>query len=626
MLLSRQGHAIAFPGTAARFAKRGRACICVVVHSGLRMAVRISTGRALPHRLPVAVIASLFLSCMLAPVVQYPTVAATVDVAVVTQHNDNQRSGLNLSETILNTANVNVRQFGKLFTRRVDGQLYAQPLYVPNLSIPGRGTHNVVFVATMHNSVYAYDADDPAATTPLWHVQLGHTIPVPDPCFGDEHGSFHDILGEVGILSTPVIDRATQTMYVVTATKVAPSGHGYCDPAAYVHQLHALDILTGQEKYGGPVAIEAVAAGSGADSDDGVITFENMQELQRPALLLANNLVYIAFGSYGDTDPFHGWVLAYNAHTLVLDGTFIDTPNPVNGLHYQGGIWQSGQGPAEDSSGNIFVVTGNGNSDATAGGQDYGESVLKLLPTLSLSDWFTPYNAVQLSNKDLDLSTGPELIPGTHLLLVGNKAGTLYLLDAYNLGHQASNDSQIVQSLHATVGHIHGSPICWNGPLGMRCYVWAEQDFLKAFALENGHFTGGVDRSGYAVAVSQSTMMAPPGMPGGILSLSANGATPGTGILWVTMPIIGNANVQTVPGMLRAFDASNLSHELWDSEMDESRDGLGALAKFAPPTIANGKVYVGTFSGVLDVYGLLSSVTPPVTPLSVRTAGHGART
>jgi outer membrane protein assembly factor BamB len=558
------------------------------------------------------------------PPIQPPRAgAASATVALLTQHNDNNRSGLNLSETLLTTANVHVGQFGKLFTRSVDGQIYAQPLYVPNLAIPGQGTHNVVFVATMHNSVYAFDADSPAVSAPLWHVRLGPSIPLPDACFGNGHGPFHDILIEIGILSTPVIDLAAHTMYVVTATKVGASGAGHCNAGVYVHQLHALDLATGQEKYGGPANIQAAAPGSGPDSDDGVIALENMQELQRTSLLLANGRVYVAFGSYGDTDPYHGWVLAYDAHTLTQDGTFLDTPDPRSDDHYQGGIWQSGQGPVADSSGNIYVMAGNGNSTAASGGDDYSESVMKLLPRLSLADWFTPDDAVDLSSKDLDFSAGPLLIPGSHLLLVGDKAGMLYLLDTNGLGHQSSDDSGIVQRIHASVGHIHGSPVCWNGPRGTWCYVWGEQDFLKAFPLVNGHFQGGANSSGYAVAISQSTIMAPPGMPGGVLSLSANGSTPGTGILWVTMPIIGNANVQTVPGILRAFDASNLSHELWDSEMDESQDGLGALAKFAPPTIANGKVYVGTFSGVLDVYGLLHGA-PATTPLGLKSAA-GAR-
>jgi hypothetical protein len=331
--------------------------------------------------------------------------------------------------------------------------------------------------------------------------------------------------------------------------------------------------------------------------------------------LLANGLVYLAFGSYADTNPFHGWLLAYNALTLAQEGVFLSTPNPVRGDRYQGSIWQSGQGPAADSEGNIYVATGNGNWDLSTGGLDYGDSVVKLRPALSVADWFTPFNQSALDAQDLDLgSTGPLLLPGTHLLLQGDKSGMLYLLDANNLGHwQAGSDSQIVQSFHASIGHIHGSPVCWTGPRGTWCYVWGEQDFLKAFALVNGTFQVRANSSGYAVPVSQSAMMTSPGMPGGVLSLSANGAAPGTGILWVTMPIIGNANVQTVPGIVRAFDASDLSHELWDSEMNESRDSLGALAKFAPPTIANGKAYVPTFSGFLAVYGLLSQGSRPTT-------------
>jgi hypothetical protein len=527
-------------------------------------------------------------------------------VVVLTQHNDTARSGVNPNETILNTSNVNVRQFGKLFTRAVDGQIYAQPLYVPQLSIPEQGTHNVVFVATMHDSVYAFDADNPAESTPLWHAQLGPAISLPDPCFANKH-HYMDIEVEVGIVSTPVIDLTTHTMYVVTANKQAPSGAEHCDPDAYVHRLHALDITTGREKLGGPIVIQAAASGSGIDSDLGTITFNDMQQLQRPALLLANDLVYLGFGSYGSTDPYHGWLLAYNARTLSQVGVFLSTPAPAKADRYQGGIWQSGEGPAGDSAGNVYITTGNGYWDLNSGGRNYSDSVLKFRPPLSVADWFTPFNQSLLDAKDWDLgSTGPLLIPGTRLLLQAGKTGMLYLLDQDDLGHWlATGDSEIVQSFQATTSQVHASPACWDGPRGIWCYIWGAKDVLKAFALVNGRFQGATDDSGTPAPVSQSIVTAPAGVPGGMLSLSANGAIPATGIVWATTPISQNANWQTVQGILRAFDATDLSHELWDSEMDPSRDAVGSFAKFNAPTIANGKVYVGTFSGYLAVYGLL---------------------
>ena len=497
-----------------------------------------------PRVFPLVLILPLVFSLLALPLSSSPApaVAAAATVTVLTQHNDNDRSGSNLDETILNTTNVNPRQFGKLFTREVDGQIYAQPLYVPNLTLPGQGTHNVVFVATMHNSVYAFDADDPLEPLPLWHVQLGPPIPIPSPCFGDKRGPYEDIQKEVGIVSTPVIDLATHTMYVVTASQDGSSDTA-CDPDTYFHRLHALDLTTGREKFGGPVVIQASTPGTGPDSDLDTITFDSMQELQRPALLLANGMVYLGFGSYGAVDPYHGWLLAYNATTLAQEAVFLATPVPEKGDRYQGGIWQSGEGPSADDQGNIFVTTGNGYWNVAHGGQDYGDTVLRLRSTLSVADWFTPFNEQILDNEDLDLgATGPLLIPGTHLLLQVGKAGVLYLLNQYNLGHwQAGSDSQIVQSLHATISLVHASPACWTGPQGTWCYLWGALDFLKAFALVNGKFQASADGSGYAVPVSQSSMPAPSGVPGGMLSISSHGTTPGTGIVWATTPL-RNAN------------------------------------------------------------------------------------
>jgi hypothetical protein len=550
---------------------------------------------------------------LLAPT--YPARAALPPVAVLTQHNDQSRSGANLSETILNTSNVNVRRFGKLFTRAVDGQIYAQPLYVPRLSIPGQGTHNVVFVATMHDSVYAFDADDRAESAPLWHVQLGPSVPLPDPCFGASGSRrYADIQVEVGIVSTPVVDLASHTMYLVTTNKQTPSGHGPCDATSYGHRLHALDIATGQEKLGGPIAIQASAPGSGPDSTGGRITLNHMQQLQRPGLLLASGLVYLGFGAYGSARPYHGWLLAYNARTLTQEGVFLSTPAAEDGILYNGGIWQSGEGPAADDEGNVFITTGNGYWNLSSGGTNYADSVLKLRPALSIADWFTPHDQRMLDLSDQDLgSTGPLLIPGTHLLLQVGKTGVLYLLDQYDLGHwQPDSDSQIVQSFHATISQVHASPACWDGPRGIWCYLWGAQDVLKAFALVNGRFQ--VDDTGAPVPISRSTMTAPPGVPGGMLSISANATVPGTGIVWATTPIGESANWKTVPGELRAFDAGDLSHELWDSQQDAARDAVGDFAKFNAPTIADGKVYVGTFSGSLDVYGLLPAGASPVIP------------
>lgn len=520
--------------------------------------------------------------------------AAPAPVTVLTQHNDNSRTGANLNETLLTTANVNVNQFGLVFTRTVDGQIYAQPLYVPNLNIAGQdgqGTRNVVFVATMHNSVYAFDADDPAAAAPLWQVNLGPSAPLPDPTdptFGNRYGPYHDIRVEIGIVSTPVIDLASNTLYVVAFTKESDGYH---------HRLHALDLTTGQEKDGGPTEIAASVAGTGDGAISGTLTMSNRQQLQRSALLLSNGIVYITFASHADTDPYHGWVLGYDARTLSLVSVFNDTPNGG-----EAGIWQDGQGPAADADGNIYLSTGNGTWDAGSGGVDYGDSVLKLSPSITVTDgitvtdWFTPYNQDVLAATDKDLgSGGPLLIPRTTLLLTGGKQGVFYLLDRANLGHfHSGDDSQIVQSV--PLGHgIFSSPVYWAGPNGPTVYVWGVKDDLKAFTFTNGLL-------GTTPAFTYTAVAAP--FPGAMLSLSANGSAPNSGIIWASQAI-SNANQSTQPGVLRAFDASDVSHELWDSTQDPARDGVGLFAKFNAPTVANGKVYLGTFSGYLAVYGLL---------------------
>jgi hypothetical protein len=507
-------------------------------------------------------------------------------VDVLTQHNDTGRTGTTLHETTLNTTDVNVKTFGKLFTRPVDGQIYAQPLYVSALHIPHKGTHNVVFVATMHNSVYAVDADDPRASTPLWQVTLGASIPITNADFGGRYGPYRDISVEIGIVSTPVIDRATDTIYVLAANRDSDG--------RYVHRLHALDLGTGAEKFGGPVGTQGSVPGRGVSSLDGIVTFDNKQQVQRAGLLLANGLVYVAFGGYADTDPYHGWIFAYDARTLQRRAIFNDTPNGA-----EGGIWQAGWGPAADASGHVYVATGNGDWDASRREANYGDSYLKLSPTLAVDDWFTPWNQADLLD-DQDLgATGLMLIPGSRLLVGGDKQGTLYLLRQDAMGHyNRHGDTQIVQRFQATKGPIHGGTVFWDGPSGAQVYVWSANDGLKAFSLSSGIFQ--------TTPASQSTVTIPPnGFPGGMLALSANGSTAGSGIVWALCPYSGDASTGAASGILRAFDASDVSKELWNSRQDASRDDVGTFAKFNTPTIANGKVYVPTFSGYLAVYGLL---------------------
>ncbi len=514
---------------------------------------------------------------------------------MITQHNDNNRSGANLNEAILDTSNVNPNRFGKLFTRQVDGQIYAQPLYLCNVNIPNRGIHNVIYVATMHNTVYAFDADDPNATQPLWTANLGPSVPLPDPNIGPE--GYEDITVEVGIVSTPYISIENNTVYVVSTNKDPNSS----DAGAYSHWLHALDASTGAEKLGGPVKISASYPGNGDGSVNGIINFTSNRQLQRSALLLSGGRIYVAFASYGETTPSHGWIMAYDANTLNQVDVYVTTPDDVPGIRQMpglGAIWQGGQGPAADSSGNIYFITGNGdfNGFYNPMPRDLGDSIVRLTPDLKLTDWFSPFNNNNLSINDQDLGSGGALlIPGTDLLAGGGKEAKLYLIDRNNMGHfNLYNDNQIVQppfsviteSDPQSVHELTGGAVYWNSPNGSNVYVSPTMASVKAYRFDGGVFQP-------ATPISESNVVL--AGAGGWMSISANGSIPGSGILWV-------AELNT----LHAFDASNLQSELWNSEMNPARDDLGEAAKFCPPTIANGKVYMATFSGYLAVYGLSS--------------------
>src|ERR1039458_439890 len=310
---------------------------------------------------------------------------------VLTQHNDNFRTGANLSESILTVSNINVSQFGMLFSRVVDGQIYAQPLYVSGLMISGQ-VHNVVYVGTEHDSVYAFDADDPAASNPLWQVSLGTSVPIAD------FSNCTDLQPEVGITGTPVIDLTSSTMYVVAKTVVG---------STHFQQLHALDLVTGQDKFGGPVSIQGSVPGTGAGSSDGILTFDPLYQHSRAGLLLLSNTVYVAFGSHCDYGNYTGWLFGYNATNLQQTTIFCTTPNAGDGpIDGGGGIWGSGMGPAADASGNIYVTTGNGRLDMNTGGVDLGDSLIKLSVsngTLVVADWFSPHNQANMYTNDLDL-------------------------------------------------------------------------------------------------------------------------------------------------------------------------------------------------------------------------------
>jgi hypothetical protein len=312
-------------------------------------------------------------------------------------------------------------------------------------------------------------------------------------------------------------------------------------------------------------------------------------------------VIYLAFGSHGDLPPYHGWVMGYDAATLQQVGVF-NTTSKGN----RGGIWQGGQGLTSDENGYIYLMSGNGSFSYNTGGPNLGMSFVKLsTPGLTVVDWFTPYDYSILNSADADLgASGPLLIPGTNLIMGGGKEKVFHVLNRNNMGHfHAGSNSQIVQNFRATGGHIHGSPIYWDSPnKGPVVYVWGENDYLKAFNLVNGLFQ--------LRPAANSTMKVPRGMPGAMLSLSADGSMPGTGIVWASHAYSDSTSSRPVPGILRAFDASNVSIQLWNSKQKGARDDLGNFAKFCSPTIANGKVYLGTFSNQLVVYGLLGGSSP----------------
>ena len=534
--------------------------------------------------------------CIALAVLVWLASAAAAQVSVLTQHNDNGRSGQNTAEAFLTTSNVTVSQFGKLFSQSVDGYIYAQPLYVANVSVAGK-LHNVVYVATEHNTVYAFDADT-ASPSSLWQVNLGPSVPSDDIC-GGVAGCYEDLSPEIGITATPVIDSAASLIYVVAKNKDSDG--------SYHFRLHALSLTTGTEMAGGPVEITSPG-------------FDPLQHLNRPALLLSQGVLYLAFGSVGDTSPYHGWIFAYDPGTLQQMSVFNASPS-ITGASF----WAGGQGLVADGAGFLYGITANGYFNVNTGGQDYGDSFLKLnASTLSVADYFTPDNQAFLGGPtDVDLgSGGPLLIPGTTLLLGGGKDGILRLVDSKNMGKFNSTFNADVQEWQATTNMIMGAPVYWNSPtLGPVVYLFGQGDALKAWRFNGATFA--------VNPVSQSTITNASGTSNmGALSVSSNGSSAGTGIVWALSPLSGAANRGAVPGILRAFDASNLTHELWDSQQNAARDAMGNFAKFNPPTIANGKVYVPTFSGELTVYGLFapSQFGISISPASVSVApGAAAR-
>jgi hypothetical protein len=503
---------------------------------------------------------------------------------VTTYHYDNDRTGANLSETILTTANVNVNTFGKLFSLAVDGQIYAQPLYVPGVNFSQKGVHNVVFVATEHNSVYAFDADSQGS--PLWQVNLGPSMQYTVCC------APRDLLPEIGITSTPVIDLNSGLLYVVAET--------YESGTAFF-RLHAIDITTGTERLT-PAEIHGSVSGNSSDSSSGVLTFAPFNHWQRPGLLLLNGNIYIAFGSHQDSNPYHGWLFGYSAATLQQ--TAILNFSPDQG---ENGVWQGGVAPAADANGNIYLETGNGALTVNTGGRDYGDSVVKIGTSggATVLDYFSPTTEVSDNVNDWDLgSSGPLLIPGTTLGVAGGKDGKLYIFNTANLGQFHAGGDKLVQEWQATFAYSGSPGGFWGGNYiyyNSTLYGFGERDSLKTFLFNGSQFS--------TTPASQSTFMVP---AAGIsndpaMSISANGLVPGSGIVWAAFSSDGLADGNPHPGVLHAFDAANVSNDLWNSNQNSAQDYSGSWAKWCPPIVANGKVYLASFDKVVNVYGLLST-------------------
>jgi len=518
--------------------------------------------------------------------------AAPADSAVTTFKYDNFHTGADTTETTLTTKNVNQSMFGRRNMYAVDGQVYAEPLYIPNLTVNG-APHNVVFAATEHDSVYAFDADAVTPIAPLWHTSFLTAGVTSIPATEAYVINCCNVKPEIGITGTPVIDPSTGTLYVVAVTK---------EPGpTYVQRLHALDITTGQERHGSPVTIKASVPGTGAGSVNGVVSFSALHEFQRASLTLMNGVVYIPWASYGDSHPYHGWIIGYNAATLAQTAVFNDTPNGSDG-----GVWQAGSGPSADSStGSLYFQTGNGSFDLSKGKVvDGGDTIYRLGANLTVQDSFTPFNQMCLSQSDSDLGSGGTLLlppqPGAHPseLIGGGKEDRLYVVDRTHMGGYTSisnpcanqsliNVDKVVQEPHIgiIVGGVFSSPAYWQGPNGTSLFESGATDVIKAFPLVNG-------------LISQHSSSKTPNASAGTganVIVSSNGVKPGTGILWALLR----------PGVLYAYDATNLGVELYNTNQNAARDALPGFLHFTVPTVANGEVFLGSNNNLV-IYGELT--------------------
>jgi len=531
-------------------------------------------------------------------------------LSVLTYHNDNARRGANTNEVLLTPANVNATTFGRLITYPTDGLIIAQPLYVAGVVIPGQGTHNVVFVATENNSVYAFDADSNAGTNGgvLWHDNLGIAVSSYNNEFGNRYqGTYYgDITPVVGITGTPVIDPVSGTLYVNVHTREVTTSTNY------YHRIHALNITNGNEQAYSPVAVTNTVPGTGRDSTNGIVPFNPVTENQRPGLTLAGGMLYVGYGSYADTDPYHGWVIGFNATNLQSSArnAMCTTPNATiaefGANAAEGALWMGGNGLCADASNNLYFVTANGSFTENTGGGDYGDSFVKLSTTngLAVADYFTPYNQADLSANDTDLGSGGDLLlPDSagsaahpHLMVGCGKDGILRLVDRDQMGHfNAANDNQVVQEVPGAITGAWSTPAFFN----QQIYYQGSGDVMKAFLITNGVIV--------PTPASQATVNF--SAYGGTPSISANGTN--NGIVWtLQLDAAGSGG----PAVLHAYNATNLAVELYNSSQNPARDSAGAAIIMTTPTVANGKVFVGG-QYELAIYGnSLFLATPVITP------------
>ena len=529
---------------------------------------------------------------------------------VLTYHNDNTRDGANTNEFVLTPQSVNVTNFGLLFSYPVDGFVYTQPLYVSGLVIPGQGTHNAVFVATEHDTVYAFDADSNSGTNGglLWSTNLGTASSNTNGEYGGRYGGLPKTFGPtMGITGTPVISPANGTLYVDVRSRIATLTF-----TNYYSSIHALNITNGSEQPYSPVIVTNSVPGVGVDSSNGVVTFNARQELQRPGMTLAGNMLYVAFSSIGDTDPFHGWVIGFDATNLQSssDYVFNTSPNATTttfGVNAgEAGLWMGGNGLCVDSSTNLYFLTGNGSFSAWTNGGDYGDSFVKLSTSngLAVASYFSPYNQAELAAGDTDLGSGGcILLPDSvgsrahpHLIVGAGKEGTIHLVDRDHMGgFNPPNDSQIVQEVSGRMGQSFATPAYFNNEI----YYQTTGASMKAFMISNGLIT--------PTPVSSATTSF--SAYGGTPSISANGTN--NAIAWT---IQSDAFATGGSDVLRAYNATNLAQELYNTTQNSSRDNPGPAITMTTPTVINGKVYVGA-QYTLSVYGTgLFLATPTISP------------